>query len=127
MLPAADNVALLNWRGNDYELRYEFALIRRLRADGVDVPKLYRLITGNPGGATDLADEIAALLSALLRYAGAKDATPEAVWRWTLTSSECTAEAFKVFYWLVGQHYAQPDNLPAGDAAGKTTGALPPT
>lgn len=105
------NIAELEWNGETYELKYTFGVINRLRGEGVNVPAIVRDVRpGGQGQLGDYTDVMAIMLAFLLREAGAR-VTAAQVWERMKGNADLQAEAFNLFYWLVGEHYAGPETV----------------
>lgn len=102
-----ERTAILEWEGVEYELTYTFSIVRRLRAVGIKVPRIFYAIQEDRNAAMDYADDICYCIAWLLREAGAKGVTDESVWRWVMADQ---AERLKIvlglFFWICGQHFA---------------------
>lgn len=108
------SVVALEWNGKEYELKYTFSIVRRMRAEGINLPMIFRHINKNPELAADYADEFAAIVAFLLREAGCPDVTAEKVWRAAVGNVEIVRNNYNLFYWVAGQHFAQSENVPTG-------------
>jgi len=106
------DTAILEWKGKEYELKYKFSIIRRLRQEGINVPNIFAQIQKDPEIANSYADEFCAIAAFLLRDAGA-DAKEEDVWNACKSNQDMMIEVCKLFNWVVLQHYAQSENVPA--------------
>lgn len=114
----AENLtAILEWKGREYELRYSLALVRRVRAEGVNIPRLFREISASPINAVDYGDEIALVVASALRDAGAQDVTTEEVWRLSLSDQQFCAQCLQLLLWIGGQHFAVSENVPKNPEA----------
>jgi hypothetical protein len=109
---AKQQVAGITWDGKEYELRYTFGIVRRLRAEGLNFPQLFRECMADPNVAADRGDEIAEVIAWVLREAGAKDVTAEMVWRRSLGLPEFRGQCFALFIWIGTQHFASSDTAP---------------
>lgn len=128
-----NTTAILEWRGKDYELKYQFSIIRRIRAEGINIPTLYRQITAQGANAVDYMDDIAFVVAWLLREAGVDPVIdPETGERRSLKDEdvfrECMGDLarFKVvlqlFMWVCNQHFATSENAPRPKAQPEQTG-----
>lgn len=108
------DVVTLVWDGQEYLLRYTFSIIRRMRAEGINLPMIFRHVSSNPESAADYADEFAAIVAFLLREAGCPGITAEKVWRAAVGNIEIVRSNYNLFYWVATQHFAQSENLPKG-------------
>lgn len=106
------STAVLVWEGKEYELKYAFSIVRRLRAEGIFVPRMFRAITKDPEAAVDYADDIAYIVAWLLREAGCDGVTDEDVFRHSLGNQEFQRECYKLFMWVATEHFAQSENVP---------------
>lgn len=106
------DTAVLDWKGKEYELKYKFSIIRRLRQEGINVPHIFSQIQKDPEMANSYADEFCAIAAFLLRDAGA-DAKDEDVWAQCKSNQKMMIEVCKLFNWVVLQHYSQSENIPA--------------
>ena len=102
---------IIEYDGEQYEIRYTFSTIRKLRALDVDVPGTFRAIQEAPERAPDFADVYAAAVCHLMQAAGAPVTEPE-VWESVKTDPAFSAECGRVFMWLVTEHYASSANAP---------------
>lgn len=100
---------VINFNEKDYEIRYTFDLIRKIKAYGVSLPDTFVKVT--KGGGEELfknssiyIDEIIDIISALLRAVGCNDATPEAVHN-HFTQQSSLIEATGLIMWLGTQYY----------------------
>jgi len=100
---------VINFNEKDYEIRYTFDLIRKIKAYGVSLPDTFVNVT--KGGGDELfknssiyIDEIIDIISALLRSVGCKEATPEAVHN-HFTQQSSLIEATGLIMWLGTQYY----------------------
>lgn len=103
------DVLAIEWDGVEYELKYSFKIVRRLRAEGINVPQIYRSIASNPDGAGDFGDDFASIASIILRDHGAA-IKEEDMWRACLGDPDAMAAAARVFYWVVENHFASPSS-----------------
>jgi hypothetical protein len=118
-----NTTAILEWRGKEYELKYSFNIIRRIRAEGVNIPALYRNIRQNPEGTVDYMDDIAFVVAWLLREAGVdpvidaetgerRPLKDEDVFRECLGDLERFKVVLQLFMWVCNQHFATSENAP---------------
>ena len=107
------DVFAFEWEGEVYELKYTFKIVRRLRAEGINVPQIYRSIAENPNGAGDFGDDFASIASIILRDHGAS-VKEEDMWKACLADPDAMAAAARIFYWVVENHFAAPESkMPA--------------
>lgn len=93
--------------GKEYELKYSFKMIRRMRAQGINVPEIHRMISADNGAASDYAADICSMAAILLREVGA-DVTDEGLWHACSADREAMLAVMTLFWWIIGNHYAQP-------------------
>lgn len=110
--------AILNWNGQDYELKYTFRMVLKLRAEGIEFPALMRaLLLDNTGMvAADRGDEIAIVIAWLLTQAGCPNINAETVYRHILGNREFQKAAFGLMLWAWSHHTKQSENLPKPEA-----------
>lgn len=106
------DTVILEWDGKEYELKYSFSIVRRLRSEGIRVPRMFREITTDPETAVDWADDIAYIVAWLLREAGCVGVTDEDVFRQGLGDRDFQKKCYDLFMWVATQHFKQSDNLP---------------
>jgi hypothetical protein len=102
----------LAWAGKEYELRYTFSMVRRLRAEGIMVPTIFYAIMKNSLAAAEYGDEIAYVVAWLLREAGCQDVKDEDIWRHSLGDKAFSKACLELFMWMCVQHFAQSENVP---------------
>lgn len=107
----SNSTVVLEWGGKEYELKYKFSIIRRLRNEGVNVPAIFRATQLDPLSAGDYGDEYAYVTAWLLREAGC-DVTDEEVWRAALADKGVMQEVSRLFLWVVTQHFAHSKEVP---------------
>lgn len=104
-------VQRIEWEGQEYEIKYSFKLVQRLKSEGVNLPRIHRLLQQDAGAAGDYADDVAGLICHCLREAGAP-VDEDKVWRECLGNVDFARACWSLFFWLVTQHYAQSPNAP---------------
>ena len=105
-------IAVIEWGGVEYELRYSFGLIRRLKAEGINVAKIFREANKDPQTAVDNLDDIACMLAFVLREAGCAEVSPERIYERGLTDRAFLQTLFELFMWMSVCHMTQSVNLP---------------
>lgn len=116
-----DTSAILEWEDRDYELRYSFKLVRKLKAAGLSFPSIYATVTANPDSPLDWADDVACVTAFFLREAGALTASDEAVWNACTQEPERMLSMMKFFYWLGAQYYGVSDSIKKKKASAAPT------
>ena len=109
-------VQLIEWDGEEYSIKYSFALVQRLKAKGIHVGRIFSQIQSDPNGAGAYLDDYAATVFECLREAGAP-VKQDVLWRECLGNPEFAAACAQLFMWLVSQHYAASPNAPASKNA----------
>lgn len=104
--------AILEWDGKDYELRYTFSVIRRMRAEEINFPQAFRAIIADAQAVADYGDVVASTVAFLLRDAGCPGVTAEEVWRRSLSIPGLQSQCIGLFMWIGTQHFAQSENVP---------------
>lgn len=115
------STAILGWDGEEYELKYTFSIIRRLRAEGLNVTKIFRSINADAGAIADYADEIAEIIAWLLREAGCKGVTGEDIWRQSLSDPKLQKECYGLFMWVCTEHFSGPETAPKKKTSKRST------
>jgi len=107
-----NDFAVLSYEGKDYEIRYTFDTIRKMKAYNVNLPKLFVDLTSLPTGtparraASLFIDDIVDVLSALLRIHGCDKAKAEDVHAYfTREGIVSLDEAYQLVIWLGVQYY----------------------
>lgn len=111
-----NNTVVLEWKGKEYELKYTFNIIRRIRSEGINIPQIFRKIMEDNAAVADYGDDVAYVVAWLLKEAGCLGVTDEQVWRESLSDPELQKQCFSLFMWIVTEHFAQSDNLPKPSA-----------
>ena len=111
-----NTTCLLEWNGEEYELKYTFKIIRRLRSEGINVPKIFRECMSDKNAAADYGDEISEMIAFLLKDAGCKNVTGEDVWRSSLSNPDLQSQCFGLLIWIGANHFASSK---AGAVPGK--------
>lgn len=104
--------AVLEWEGKEYELKYSFNIVRRLRGEGIMVPRIFRAITNDAEAVVDYADDIAYVIAWLLREAGCEGVTDETIFRYSIGNREFQKQCYQLFMWVCAEHFAQSENVP---------------
>lgn len=113
----------LEWKGKEYELRYSFSIVRRLRAEGIKVPTIFRAIMADRNQFAEYGDEIAYTVAWLLREAGCPDVKDEDVWRHGLGDKQFSKACLELFLWVGVNHFAQSENAPTKKPIALAVGA----
>lgn len=101
-----ERTAVIEWEGEEYELKYTFSIVRRLRAAGVNVLRIFRAIQDDVNCTVEYGDDICYVVAWLLREAGAQGVTDELVWRWALADKRNMVTVVSLFNWICAQHFA---------------------
>ena len=96
--------------GEEYELKYNFKMVRKLRNEGINVPAIYRAIEKDRDTAGDYADEFTSMAAILLRDAGAK-VTEQDMWASCNSDPQAMMAVMQLFWWVATNHYAGPQNV----------------
>lgn len=112
-------IQVVEWAGEEYEVKYTFKFIQRLKREGINLGRIFRAIQLDPEGAGAYLDDYAAVTCECLREAGAPIDVDE-VWREALVNPEFAKACAELFMWLVTQHYATSENAPKKTQAPKT-------
>lgn len=104
-------VQRIEWDGVEYEIKYSFRLVQRLKSEGINLPRIFRLTQEDPDSAGDYGDDVAALICHCLKQAGAP-VDEQKVWRECLSNHDFMAACWSLFLWIATQHYAQSPNAP---------------
>jgi len=101
----------VEWDGQEYEVKYSFKFMQRLKNSGINVPRIFQAVHADPQGAGAYLDDYAAVACECLREAGAP-VKVEKVWHECLNNPEFAQACVELFMWLVSQHYATSANSP---------------
>lgn len=101
----------VEWDGVEYEVKYSFKFIQRLKNAGISVPRIYGAIIEDPQGAGLYLDDYALVTCECLREAGAP-VNIEKVWNAAKTEPDFARACAELFMWLVVQHYSSSANAP---------------
>lgn len=104
-------IQLIEWGGKQYEVKYSFKFIQRLKAAGISIPRIYGAIVADPQGAGFYLDDYAIVACECLREAGAPVEIGQ-VWDAAKADPDFAAACAQLFMWLVTQHYAVSPNAP---------------
>lgn len=96
--------------GEEYELKYSFKMVRKLRNEGINVPAIYRAISEDKDSAGDYADDFTSIAAILLREAGAR-VNEQELWASCNADAEAMQSVMLLFWWVVSNHYAGPQNV----------------
>lgn len=111
-------VTRIEYDGEEYEVKYSFKFIQRLKQANISVPRIFGAIQNDPAGAGYYLDDFVIVACECLREAGAV-VTIDTLWDEAKVNPEFSAACAKLFMWLVEQHYATSANAPKGDAGAK--------
>ena len=95
--------------GEEYELKYSFKMVRKLRNDGINVTAIHRAIEADKDSAGDYADAFTSMAAILLRDAGAR-VTEEDMWASCNSDPDAMMAVMQLFWWVIANHYAGPQN-----------------
>lgn len=101
----------VEWDGKDYEVKYTFKFIQRLKSAGVNIAQIFRCIQDAPEDSGAFLDDYAFVTYEALRAAGAPVSLDE-IWENAKTNVEFSAACAELFFWLVTQHYATSASAP---------------
>lgn len=105
------STVILEWDGVEYELKYTFSMVRRLKNEGINIAAIFRATQLDPMSAGDYGDEYAYIAAWLLREAGCP-VSDEDVWRAALADESIMREISRLFIWVVTQHFAHSKEVP---------------
>lgn len=114
-----ETTAIIEWQGVEYELKYSFNLIRRLKSEGLNVVKIYRELYNDPAAGSDYLDDVACIFAYLLKEAGCKDVTPETFYAHAVNNPLFTQTVYQLFMWVAVTHLTQSPNIPAPESKKK--------
>lgn len=106
-------VTRIEYDGEEYEVKYSFKFIQRLKQANISIPRIYGAITNDPAGAGFYLDDYVIVAAECLKEAGASVKVDE-LWEEAKTNPELAKACAELFMWLVVQHYATSDNAPKG-------------
>lgn len=106
---------IIEWDGRDYEYRYTFAEIQRMRARGINFARTYRLVTSDPNATMDELDQVAEVVHYVLTSCGASVSLEE-IWERVMTNQKYMEAVFQFFIWLGAQHFRVSPTV-AGEAS----------
>lgn len=105
------NTQMIEWDGKEYEVKYTFKFIQRLKNNGINIAAIYNRITNDLDTAGLYLDDYVNVAFECLKFAGAP-VTAEQLWAGAKQSPEFAAACAELFMWLVSEHYAVSENAP---------------
>lgn len=111
----------IEYDGEEYEVKYSFKFIQRLKQANISIPRIYGNIQNDPGNAGFYLDDYVIVACECLKEAGAPVKVEE-FWEEVKTNPELASACAELFMWLVVQHYSTSANAPKADASKKPRG-----